>query len=68
VWNWATYPLQHLSKVILVGPEDDRAARRLGVSWAATLGHALGWAKEITGGDDVLALTIPPFMYLNVAG
>jgi len=68
VWNWATYPLQHLSRVILVGPEDDRAARRLGVSWAASLGHALGWAKEITGGDDVLALTIPPFMYLNVAG
>ena len=68
VWYWATYPLRYLSRVILVGPPNDRAAKRLGVSWAASLGHALGWAREITGGDDVVALTIPPFMYLSVNG
>jgi hypothetical protein len=68
VWYWATYPLRYLSKVILVGPENDRAARRLGVAWAASLRHALGWARELTGGDDVVALTIPPFMYLSVNG
>ena len=37
VWYWATYPLKYLSKVILVGPKDDRQARRLGVSWAPNL-------------------------------
>lgn len=68
VWYWATYPLRYLSKVILVGPENDRAARRLGVAWAASLPHALGWARELTGGNDVVALTIPPFMYLSVNG
>ncbi len=68
VWYWATYPLRYLSRVILVGPENDRVAKRLGVSWAASLQHALGWARDLTGGDDVVALTIPPFMYLSVNG
>ncbi|MGH9338433.1 MAG: lactate racemase domain-containing protein [Acidobacteriota bacterium] len=66
VWYWATYPLKYLSRVILVGPENDRSAKRLGVSWSPSLGHALGWAREITGGEEVVALTIPPFMYLRV--
>jgi hypothetical protein len=68
VWYWATYPLRYLSRVILVGPENDRVAKRLGVSWAASLQHALGWARDLTGGNDVVALTIPPFMYLSVNG
>lgn len=66
VWYWATYPLKYLSDVILVGPENDCCARRLGVSWAPNLDHALGRARELTGGDDVVALTIPPFLYLTV--
>ncbi|MGB2985400.1 MAG: lactate racemase domain-containing protein [Phycisphaerae bacterium] len=66
VWYWATYALEYLSKVILVGPSDDTAAKRLGVSWSPNLDHALGQAREITGGNDVVALTIPPFFYLNV--
>jgi hypothetical protein len=66
VWYWATYPLRYLSRVILVGPRDDRVAKRLGVAWAPSLGHALAQARELTGGDDVVGLTIPPFMYLNV--
>ena len=68
VWYWATYPLRYLSDTILVGPPDDRAAKRLGVSWAPSLAHALGMAREKTGGDDVAGLTIPPFMYLSVDG
>lgn len=68
VWYWATYPLRYLSDTILVGPPDDRAAKRLGVSWAPSLDHALGMAREKSGGDDVVALTIPPFMYLSVDG
>ncbi|MDX1623658.1 MAG: lactate racemase domain-containing protein [Gemmatimonadota bacterium] len=68
VWYWATYPLRYLSDTILVGPEDDRVAKRLGVSWAPSLDHALGMAREKSGGDDVVALTIPPFMYLSVDG
>ncbi|HUP19779.1 MAG TPA: lactate racemase domain-containing protein [Gemmatimonadota bacterium] len=68
VWYWATYPLRYLSDTILVGPPDDRSAKRLGVSWAPSVDHALGMARELTGGDDVVALTIPPFMYLNVNG
>jgi hypothetical protein len=67
VWYWATYPLRYLSRVILVGPPNDRVAKRLGVSWAPSLQHALGQARELTGGDNVVALSIPPFMYLNVA-
>jgi len=67
VWYWATYPMRYLSRVILVGPADDRIAKRLGVAWAPSLPHALGQARELTGGDNVVALTIPPFMYLNVA-
>jgi hypothetical protein len=66
VWYWATYPLKYLSKVILVGPPDDRLAQRLGVGWAPNLSRALAEARELTGGEDVVALTIPPFMYLNV--
>lgn len=68
VWYWATYPLKYLSKVILVGPPNDRAAKRLGVAWSPSLNHALGWAREITGGDSVVALSIPPFMYLSHNG
>ena len=68
VWYWATYPLRYLSDTILVGPPDDKAAKRLGVSWAASLDRALAMAREKTGGDDVAALTIPPFMYLSVDG
>lgn len=66
VWYWATYPLRYLSETILVGPPDDHAARRLGVSWQPSLDRALDRAREVTGGDDVVALTIPPFMYLSV--
>lgn len=66
VWYWATYALKYLSKVILVGPPDDRAARRLGVGWAPNIGRALVQARELSGGDDVAALTIPPFFYVEV--
>ena len=66
VWYWATYPLKYLSEVILVGPQSDKVAKRLGVSFSPNLEHALARASEITGGDDVVALTIPPFLYLNV--
>ena len=30
VWYWATYPLKYLSKVILVGPKDDRGRQKIG--------------------------------------
>ena len=66
VWYWATYPLKYLSRVILVGPGDDSSAKRLGVSWAPDLDHALGQAREASGGNDVVGLTIPPFMYMQV--
>jgi hypothetical protein len=66
VWYWATYPLQYLSDVILVGPEDDRVAKRLGVSWASSLERALARARERSGGGDVVGLTIPPFLYVQV--
>ncbi len=66
VWYWATYALKYLSKVILVGPEDDTAAKKLGVSWSPNLDHALSVAKETTGGDRVAALTVPPFFYFEV--
>ncbi len=65
VWNWATYPLNYLSKVILVGPKDDRQSRRLGVSWAPTLDDALAMAREASGGDSVVAHTVPPFFYTS---
>ena len=68
VWYWATYPLRYLSDVILVGPPDNRVASRLGVSWSPTLSHALGRSRELTGGDDVVALSVPPFTYLTVDG
>lgn len=66
VWYWATYALKYLSKVILVGPPDGRVAKRLGVFWAPSLDHALAQAREATGGEDVAALAIPPFFYLDV--
>lgn len=65
VWNWATYALEYLSDVIIVGPSDDRAARRLGVTWAKSMDHALGLAREKAGGDSIAALTIPPFFYIT---
>lgn len=67
VWYWATYPMRYLSKVIVVGPKNDRMTKRLGVGWAPSLAHALGEARELTGSDDVVALTIPPFLYLDLA-
>ncbi len=66
VWYWATYALKNLSKVILVGPADDGVAKRLGVSWAPNVNHALDQAKEATGGNDVVGLTIPPFFYWTI--
>ena len=66
VWYWATYALKYLSKIILVGPKDDRVAKRLGVDWARNLNDGLGVAREISGEDDVVALTMPPFIYVNV--
>ena len=66
VWYWATYPLKYLSKVILVGPKDDRAAKKMGVDWAKNLDQALAMAREVSGEDDVVALTMPPFLYVNV--
>jgi hypothetical protein len=65
VWYWATYALKYLSDVILVGPASDAAAKRLGVSWAPNLSHALARAKERSGGGDVVAPTIPPFFYVT---
>lgn len=65
VWNWATYALEYLSDVIVVGPPDDRTARRVGVTWARSLDHALGIAREKSGGSSIAALTIPPFFYLT---
>jgi len=66
VWYWATYALKYLSKIVLVGPKDDRVAKRLGVDWARNLKDALSMAREISGEDDVVALTMPPFIYVNV--
>jgi hypothetical protein len=67
VWYWATYPLtKYLSQVIMVGPKDDRSARRLGVSWAPDMQSAFAMARKNNGHDDVVALTIPPFLYVNV--
>ena len=66
VWYWATYALKYLSKVIVVGPKNDTAARKLGVSWAPSLERAFDEAREATRGDDVVALTIPPFFYGTV--
>ena len=68
VWYWATYPLKHLAKVILVGPKEPRVAQRLGVDWTRNLDDALAMAREISGEDDVVALTMPPFFYANVGG
>lgn len=67
VWNWATYAFDHLSDVIMVGPSDDRVCKRLGVTWAKSMNHALGMAREKSGGDSVAALTIPPFFYCTDA-
>jgi hypothetical protein len=66
VWYWATYPLKYLSNVIVVGPEDDKACKRLGVQWAPSVDVALEMARR-NGRDDVAALTLPPFFYINVA-
>ncbi len=63
VWYWATYALRYLSRVILVGPQNDASAKRLGVSWAPSLSRALDQAAEVAGGRKVVALTIPPFFY-----
>jgi hypothetical protein len=54
--------------VILVGPKEPRVAQRLGVDWARNLDDALAMAREISGEDDVVALTMPPFFYANVGG
>ena len=66
VWYWATYTLSYLSRVILVGPASDAPAKRLGVGWAKNLDDALGQARDLTGDDDVVGLTIPPFFYCQV--
>ncbi len=68
VWYWATYPLKYLKNVIIVGPEDDKACKRLGVQWAADINVALEMARGDNGRDDVAALTLPPFFYINVKG
>jgi len=68
VWYWATWPLRSLARVIVVGPPNDRVTKRLGVDWSPNLAHALGKARELSGGDRVVALTVPPFLYLHQNG
>jgi hypothetical protein len=68
VWYWATYPLQYLGQVILVGPKSDAQAKRLGVKWAPSMPAALEMARANRSGDDVVASTVPPFFYVNVKG
>jgi lactate racemase len=68
VWYWATYALKYLSKVIVVGPKDGVVAKRLGVTWAPNMESALAEAREATGGDSVVGVTIPPFFYVRVGG
>jgi hypothetical protein len=65
VWYWATYPLKYLSQVIMVGPKTSSEATRLGVKWAKSVDAALEMARQ-NGRDDVVALTLPPFFYVNV--
>jgi hypothetical protein len=65
VWYWATYPLKYLSQVIVVGPKNGASAKRLGVKWAPSTDAALEMARQ-HGKDDVAAVTVPPFFYLNV--
>lgn len=65
VWYWATYALRYLSRVIIVGPKTDRTARRLGVQWAPDVDTALEMSRR-NGKDDVVAVTVPPFFYVNV--
>jgi hypothetical protein len=65
VWYWATYALDYLSQVVMVGPKDDRTARRLGVNWAPDVATALEMSRQ-GGRDDVVAVTVPPFFYVNV--
>ena len=62
-WYQATWPLTYLSRVLLVGPADDRVAKRIGVGWAPSLSTALGMAREAAAGDRVVAMTVPPFRY-----
>jgi hypothetical protein len=66
VWYWATYPLKYLSQVIMVGPRDDRSARRLGCLWAPSMPAAFEMARRGNGHHDVVAMTVPPFFYINV--
>ena len=70
VWYWATYPLRYLSRVRSSWARPTtQPPKRLGVSWAPSPRAARSaMAREKTGGDDVVALTIPPFMYLSVDG
>lgn len=65
VWYWATYALDYLSQVIIVGPRTDRESRRLGVGWAPSVEAALEMCRK-NGRDDVVAVTVPPFFYVHV--
>lgn len=65
VWYWATYALDYLSQVIIVGPRTDTTAKRLGVAWAPSVQAALEMSRK-DGRDDVVAVTVPPFLYVNV--
>lgn len=65
VWYWATYALDYLSRVIIVGPKTDTAARRLGVDFARDVPSALEMARQHDR-DDIVAVTVPPFFYVNV--
>lgn len=65
VWYWATYALDYLSQVIMVGPPTATTASRLGVKWASGVEAALEMSRR-NGKDDVVAVTVPPFFYVNV--
>jgi len=65
VWYWATYALDYLSQVIIVGPRTDATAKRLGVRWAPNVDTALEMSRK-NGKDDVVAVTVPPFFYVSV--
>ncbi len=69
MWYWGQNGRAHVGKVIVVGAEDGRVARRLGWDTASTMDEALEMAQSHVGRrPSITHLKVPPINMADVLG
>ncbi|MEK6677050.1 MAG: lactate racemase domain-containing protein [Planctomycetota bacterium] len=61
MWYWGAHGMAHMGKVIVINPQSELAARRIGFDVAASMDAAISMAKDVVGQNPRIAyLHCPP--------